>query len=246
LLLVLVLVTGCEVLFPLSGGDVGDDEGDDGEPMLDAQLPPRCLERPGVFFCDGFEDTPGPWSYVATGAGASVARTAEARTGASGITAIIATSGDTADVRVLTLGGLTTGDLYVRAWFMIRETSTNPIDHADLLKVSGTVEGVSVFVRQNELQVWNAMTTQGLGALTNAPRGQWFCLELHIAIDPTMGQLELFMDDQQLIQSALTETATTGGFGRLQVGIPHSEDAQGLLELAADDVSVGTARIGCS
>jgi hypothetical protein len=245
-------------------GDGGDDESDAGvipptdagiDPPPDAGKPdggtvisPLCPERPGVAFCDGFEDPDFTrWEYPVENNGTLTRSTAHAH---SGTTSLLATTGPPApgtEARWATtaLANQKSGDAWLRFydWLPGTVVVTQHFSVGVMSEIVMPYRGFELRIRPSFVDI-NATDTTFSGTL-EFPRDRWVCVELHVLIHPSAGIYEAYLDGMLAVRSPPVNTLPADGFTAAEVGVHYADPGQGPVEVYVDDVAVGTSRIPC-
>jgi hypothetical protein len=246
-------------------GDGGDDESDAGtiDTRPDAgatEVPdagnldagpvtsPLCPERPGVAFCDGFEDPDFTrWEYPVENNGTLTRSTAHAH---SGMTSLLATTGPPAagtEARwaTIALANQKSGDAWMRFYNWVPGTVvvTQHFSVGVMSEIVMPYRGFELRIRPSVVDI-NASDTVFPGTL-EFPRDRWVCVELHVLIHPSAGIYEAYLDGMLAVRSPPVNTLPADGFTAAEVGVHYADPAQGPVEVYVDDVAVGTSRIPC-
>jgi hypothetical protein len=229
--------------------DAGTDAGgaaaaDGGGPVVS----PLCPERPGMLFCDGFEDPNfSRWKYQVSHNGTLTRSTVHAH---SGTTSLLATTGPPAqltEARWATeaLAKQKSGDAWMRFYNWVPGTVV-VTEHFSVGVMSETPTPYGGFELRILPSLIDLNATNGVfqGAVS-FPRDRWVCVELHVFIDPSAGVYEAYLDGALAIRSPPTNTLPADGFTAAEVGVHFAGPSQGPVEVYVDDVVVGTSRIPC-
>lgn len=227
---------------PAGDAPAGDAPAGDA-PAGDAPLA-RCQDRPGVMFCDGFEDAGlAAWPDLR---GAIVQQTNLKYRGAGALQAMSNLPQDTAAATVRPFGSFTTGDIYLRAWFYV-PTGPAVISKVNLLDIyGGPGDGMVVLVDQNRLVVFAAPSATTLTTQLTVPRERWFCVELHVAVADAGGSVRLDVDGIERAAATNIRTRPDPGFSGLSVGTLFLAADQAPLTIYVDELALGTQPHGCS
>ena len=236
------------------GVDAGVDGGNASFPTLDSGVldggrTGPCADLPQALFCEDFEDPSfaGRWSYSIVMNGSLNRDTNTKRTGAASLRATTEAFGPEKQARwgAAVFGGQSSGDVWLRAYYYVPSTTvvTTHFSTAVMSEIQEPYEGfsVAVFPTSVNLASGNNFVTGGM----SFPRDRWVCIELHVAIDPTAGSVEAYLDGELATSWRDIDTLPAGGFTAAEVGIHYAEDSQGAVEVFVDDVAFGTARMPC-
>lgn len=197
----------------------------------------------GQVFCDNLESANlASWSDPPTGAAAWQTGTTHSGHGALQVT----TDGRQVSYIGTALDPVASGSIHARAWFyMPSDVALNKID---IYSLNGSDSGLVFLIDKNELRVYNAASggaTVTTGVL--APRDRWFCIEIHVAISPTAGAIQLDLDGEPVgaIRTGL-DTSPGGGYAHLSIGMSFVVRPQSAVTFYIDDVAAGVQPIGCS
>jgi len=248
-------------------GDGGEDDADAGgievprdagatEVPADAGNPdagtvvisPLCPERPGVAFCDGFEDPDfSRWEYPVEHNGMLTRSTAHAHSGTTSLLATTGppTEGTEARWATVALANQKSGDAWMRFYDWVPGTVvvTQHFSVGVMSEITMPYEGFELRIRPSLVDI-NASNTVFPGTL-EFPRDRWVCVELHVRIDPSAGIYEAYLDGMLAVRSPPLNTVPADGFTAAEVGIHYADPAQGPVQVYVDDVAVGTSRIPC-
>ncbi|HKP64729.1 MAG TPA: hypothetical protein VJV78_48665 [Polyangiales bacterium] len=209
---------------------------------------PLCPERPGMLFCDGFEDPSfARWAYTVSHNG-SVARSTARKH--SGTTALLATTGAAmqgTEARYATdvLAHQKSGDAWMRFYNYV-PSSVVVTQHFSIGVMSEMVtpyDGFELRILPSSVDI-NSSSGIYQGNVP-FPRDRWVCVELHVLIDATAGIYEAYLDGSVAVRSPLTNTLPADGFTAAEIGVHYAAKDQGPVEVYVDDVVVGNSRIPC-
>ncbi len=199
----------------------------------------------GATLCDGFED-PGlaPWFQNVTD-GTLIASTSPRYRGDASLRAQMDAVSATASAERTLDTPITAGTFYVRGYYYLPTGAFAYLQILKFLENGGTFGGVNVAV--------TADATPNLGALAETavgtapfPLDQWFCLQLEVVIDATLGSATLSVDGTAV--ATLTDVPTlpaTGSFSILGVGVEFADGAQATTNVFVDEVVLDVAPIAC-
>ena len=239
----------------LDAGPLPDAAVPDAGPLPDAGPPDAGPARdscwdshPGAIFCSGFE-TPdfADWpDRNEVDGSVSIAPTAHSGTGA--LLATTTSPDARAQVVFDGLGGLDSGDLWVRMW--MRASTGRNYNHLSILNTenAGGDRTLAFLLYYALPTLWETgdRSTNGPDPI---PRDRWVCVEMHVAIDDVAGRLEAWVDDPTRSRTMAVgpfDTRPTGGWAEVKLGIAgYGTDGQLASELLLDDFVVATAPVGC-
>lgn len=265
---------------PCGPGYVCDDarnrcvrEGDDAGATLDAMVDPPDAAQPDALpeldapvddpttacddllrdaiFCESFEDRSLLHWTVRESYDGVVGHTFDRAFRGSGALSARSTAAAGYAERIATVvGGVTDGDLYVRAYFYIPDGV--PLVHSNLLHVGGhrsrvTTEPLAGF---NVVDGFAAMYI-GAGnvslraALVMVPRDQWFCVQYQLQVDDVAGSARLWIDGVPAGEALDIDTRTDDPYVSLGAGIGWSALDQEPFEVAIDEIAVGRSPLPC-
>jgi hypothetical protein len=253
---------------PGDGGPLQPDAGQERDartPMPDAGPPdggPRIDAGPlttycGTFgvetlFCDGFEfEHPtalGPWAAprVSLGAWLSTVVYGPLVGEHSLESAVMAATGSEARLEGALSTSISAGDLWVRGLVRVYETAA--VQDLAMFELAGAT-GAQIQVRLGpEARIAAYLRTEAeatLGGTATVPRDDWSCIELHVELDDTLGAIEVFVDGASGGRWSGRDTAPTGGFDRVLVGVISTGPTQLATSLYFDELLVARERIPC-
>lgn len=235
-----------------AGGDAGSDGGAADSGVVAS---PKCLERPGAVFCDGFEE-PDPdfmlWSYETLTNGTVARSMTRALTGQWSLrSATTQGVGTQARLATLELKKQMSGDVWMRFYNWVPE-SVEIQQHFSIGIISEEDppwNGFELRILPGDIVDLNTssplMIVDGVTPKVTYTRDAWVCVEMHVFIDPVAGFYETYLDSLLAVTSPLTDTTTATGYSAAEVGVHYAPTGQGPVELFVDDVVVARARIGC-
>jgi hypothetical protein len=233
---VLVVAAGC--------GRAGFDPIGDGGAAGDGPISDGCSAHAAAIFCDGFEGGLAAWEIVD---GTPARTTALLHAGTGALEAAIQDQPEAATVQRLLPQINTLGELYLRGWFYAPSSfSFGQINVFNIDSAAGS--GVSIYTFNENLAVFRR-TGSETGGITGPPlpKDGWHCVELALVVADSGGRIALHVDGQNVIDQTNLDTLPTGGFDRLNVGIPFSGSAQvGPATVYLDDIVVDVTPIGCA
>jgi hypothetical protein len=226
---------------------------DGGPPDARPVDPTECDDRfAGALFCDGFEfvhpGMRGGWSFeLLEGTSQLATATEEVRVGARAARASIGTGSSRAAFGVEGLGPIDSGDLWLRGWILVPDTSI--------------LDAVSVLYLGNEtgseglgFQLWNGgRTAAWIGpemswrsSMDAVVAGEWQCLRMHVHVaDAPGGVYELFVGETMVARHEMIDTLVTGGFTTVEAGIEYSDATQAPITVYVDEVVLQRAQVPC-
>jgi hypothetical protein len=229
-----VLIAGC--------GRIGFD----GQPVdavigtIDA--PPPCPPRPGLLFCESFEETPA----LTTTAGMVDIDATRAHRGsrsqhaqATGI-----------NVPGWQLGGVlpyvTSGDLYVRWHVYVPSTIVNVnLASVHLVEMDTPFRGLIYGFQDGMAEVASSEASATSTSTIAVPRDRWVCAQMHVVIADTGGRIEGALDEQLIAPVLDIDTLPTGGFRNVHAGVFSTALATEPMEMWTDELAIGTQPIPC-
>lgn len=204
-------------------------------------------------FCDEFETgNLGNWTYPKLGANCVVEVTStRARAGLFAMHA--RTNAAAADSEACwaadILGERSSGDIWLRYYYFLPSTVqiTTYFSAGVMSAIVPPFDGFSMLVHPGELQIesMSGNFSQPVGQKTPFPRDRWVCVEHHVFIDKTLGEFEVYIDGVLAVSSGVTDTAASGGYRVMEMGVHYADPGQGPVEVWADDVLVDTQRMPC-
>lgn len=245
----------------------GDDSGAEVEPPTDAGtdggtaprdagaadggeiiVSPLCPERPGVAFCDGFEDPDlARWDYTVLNNGTLTRTTARVR---SGTASLLATTGPPAEGTVArwatkVLANQRSGDAWLRFynWVPGALVVTRHFSVGVMSELTVPYTGFALRILPARVEIGSG--NDAFPGTVTFPRDRWVCVELHVSIDPGVGVYEAYLDGALVASSPPMNTLPADGYTVAEVGVHYADPDQGPVEVYVDDVVVANTRIGC-
>jgi hypothetical protein len=207
------------------------------------------MSHPTALFCDGFEAPLNEtYAYSILDNGRAEATTTRAYRGSRALEVETLAINEFKSARwgMFFPSMIASGDLYIRAYYWI-SAGTQITDHASILT---TGYGVAPYPSAYVLLTPGEITLQSDGnsfTFTRGfPREQWTCLELHIAVDATNGQVDLNVDGIAAMTTPPTDTLAGQGYTGLDIGLHYATPAQAPVEMWIDELVVDVAPIGCN
>jgi len=203
-----------------------------------------------AIFCDGFDDTSlPPWADLSVeGAGSVGQSSSEAYRGARSCRSQISNGTDRASAVADTLGAISSGTLYLRAWYYLPSADTlTDVAFAILQEGAPPWHHVSFSATTgNNNALWvDGPDVQVRDTTSPIPRDTWFCLQVQIDVDDSAGAVTSWIDGVVSASATDLDTRPGAGYSLLLVGIPWSTGAQGPFTLYTDEVAVDTSPIPC-
>ena len=209
-----------------------------------------CPDVPGVLFCDSFEDGLSKWDYAIQSRGTVSVSTTVASNGSHALRAdtMASTSNERSMARQATtaLGHRTSGHLWARFFYYLPSyvNVTQKLSVGVLSEIEDPWLGFSVLIVPTGIGIESRATEQTIG--TVFPRDQWVCVEMHVQIDPSAGRFEFFLDGAGGLALNNRNTLPARGYTSFEVGVHYANFNQGPITAYADDVMLGTERLGCN
>jgi hypothetical protein len=221
------------------GGGVSD------APSGDSNTSPKaCNDRPGIFFCDGFESANlDAWSEH-YGNVMRQTTTVHSGTGALYAAGSSSSSPVSAGVGFQLSSPIQTGSLHFRAWFYASMIPSAGKVH--LFQFDGlTKNGVAFLVDQGMINVYSEPTPSTTITTSEMLQpNQWYCVEVHVDTSASNDAVRIELNGVQIGSSGTAPIAPpNGGYAGLSAGLPYL--INGDAQIYVDDVSAGTQPIGC-
>lgn len=133
-------------------------------------------------------------------------------------------------------------ELYYRFRFKIESQGDNSLDLLRLRTATGA--GIlSVFVSERgNLKIRNLVTAETISSTRTVSIVEWHELQLHVRIDGTSSETEVWLDDASIDALATTTTLGTTAIGRIQMG---DKNVGRLFDVRFDDVAASKTFIAC-
>ena len=242
-----------------AGADArGIDAGGIDAPASDSGAPPDaavgtvCAESvaASAYFCDGFEDGPGfaGWSRGTYEADGTASWTDEAYRGAGALRSQTTVETGRAAAASTFVPPIVDADLWLRAYYYFPSGWTMyHLDIGAVRTLTDPFQGIALALDSGELPyLYVDEESTAYRATAAAPRDEWICIELHVAVSDDLGSVELFVNGARVAQSPLDiDTLPPGGFGYLDVGVPYTDEGQDPATVMVDEVALGPSRIPC-
>ncbi|MDQ3037536.1 MAG: hypothetical protein M3Y87_34395 [Myxococcota bacterium] len=204
-----------------------------------------------AIFCESFEDRSMIHWTVREAYDGTVGHTfARAFRGVGSLTASSTAPGGYAERIATVVGGVTDGDLYVRAYVHIPEGAA--LDHSSLVHIGGhrsrtATEPLAGF---NAIGGFAAMYIGAGGLRMNEqlvalPRGVWFCMQYQLHVDDVAGSARLWIDGTPAGELLDIDTRTDSPYVSLGAGVAWSTLAQEPFEVAIDEIAIGRSPLPC-
>ena len=211
-----------------------------------ASLPLSCSD---YLVCSGFEGAADETPYQQKSDLLSVIGTANGQVhgGSLALRAATVQENDQATVE-FTLPGISSGDLYARAWILAPlGTVTGRIN---VLYLGSTAEdgGVDVNINGNgALDLYfRQRDVRSVSAAGVVPQTRWFCLQIHMKLDDSAGDVEAWVDGTRVVAgNGAQDTIPVGGVISYMTGINWTEAGQSTTTLYVDDVALHTSPVPC-
>ncbi len=239
---------------------VGSGSGDGGirppvDSMVNGDAPDSAalfdckMSHPTAMFCDGFEaPLDEVYSYSIIDNGRAEATTTRAYRGTK---ALEVETFDIAEYKSARWGvfypsEISTGDLYLRAYYWISST-TEITEQASILSSGYGVDPYpSTFVLLTPGTL-TLVSTEGTNTpfTVELPRDQWTCIELRITIEASAGTAAIAIDGLGTLTSVSTDTLPGAGYSGVDIGIHYATPNQAPVHMWIDEVIADIAPIGC-
>lgn len=208
-----------------------------------------CPDEPGVLFCDGFENGLGMWGHLHMRGSTAVSMDFE-RTGSYSMRASTSasTSNEQSQARrsVQVFGHRKSGELWARFYYYLPSSVvlTRKVSISVISEAEPPWLGFSVLITPTGLGL-ESLATERTISLTQFPRDQWVCVEMHVLVaPPSEGVFEYFLNGARII-GANMNTIPNQGYTNFELGVHYADYNQGSVTAYSDDVKLGTRRIGC-
>lgn len=241
---------------PVDAGDEPDAASPiDARPPIDAPVDDPTTEcddaLAGAFFCESFED---PsllfWRTREASSGSVGYSSARAWRGVGSLGATTSAGGGYAERLASVVGGVSEGDLYVRAYVFVPDGP--PLAHASILHVGGhrsrsTTEPLAGF---NAIDGFASMYVGAAGMHVNpqlvvVPRDTWFCVQFHLHVDDVAGVAEIWIDGEPAGELRDIDTRTDVPYETLGAGIAWSVLDQEPFEVSIDELALSHTPLPC-
>jgi hypothetical protein len=232
---------------PIDSGttDSGADSG------VDPRWTEDCPGVPGVLFCDDFEDNLAKWNYPVHMRGTTAVTMDYKRAGSYALRA--STSESTASVQSQARRGVkafdhrASGDLWARYYYYLPSsvTLTEKFSSGVISEYEDPFLGFSVLIFPDGVGLESRSTTRKITS-TTFPRNQWVCVEMHVQIHASAGLFEFYLNGTQITAITGLDTLPDQGYTSFEIGVHYANFNQGPLTVYADDVMLGTTRLGCN
>lgn len=233
---------------PVDGGEPPADSGGVDAPMPppDAGPPPATScdalrgARDDILFCDGLEAADfSPWEINSSN-GEQMSVTSPVHRGARAgrfDTTTVAT-GNRSYVQT-GWTGITSGDIYYRAWFYVPSTFTATNFALFVSSESASpYNGFGVHLRESNLLTFYAGET-GTNVYTTipVPRDAWWCLQAHVRVSSS-GSIDIAIDGVEAAARSGFDTQPARGYEGVGVGVAWTAGTQALPTIYVDEVAV--------
>lgn len=211
-----------------------------------------CPGVPSVLFCDEFEDGLTKWSYPVQYRGTATPSTDYKYKGSYALRADTMASTSSAQSKarqgVEAFGHRKSGDLWARYFYYLPDyvSLTKKISTAVISELEDPWLGFSVLIFPDGVGIESGDSSNKVS--TTFPRNQWVCVEMHVQIHASAGTFEFFMHGMPTAVTSLTglDTLPDKGYTSFEVGIHYTDFNQAAVTTYADDVKLGTSRLGCN
>ena len=209
-----------------------------------------CPGEPGVLFCDQYEDGLSKWSYSVITRGTALPSTNLSSKGSYSLRAdtMASTSSSQSQARqcVKAFGHRKSGDLWARYFYYLPSyiKLTDKFSTGVISEFEDPWLGFSVLIFPDGVGIESGLEYRKVN--TKFPPDQWVCVEMHVQIHDSAGMFEFFMNGTQIASLANIDTLPDQGYTSFDLGIHYANFNQGALTTYADDVKLGTTRLGCN
>jgi hypothetical protein len=211
-------------------GRFGFDPGADPGAGRDASAP---------LFADSFEGALDPWTALGT---VSVSGGPPAPVEGTSMLVAQAGSAESARAEVELAAPVTTGSLFVRAYYYL--PSGYPITDVSILEIAQAGDNLAL-TNTPEIGVYTAIDPPESGVSTYVlPRDVWTCVEARVGLADATGTWDVWVDGA-LRHSVADLDTIEGGIDQLYVGITWNGPDQVPTTVYVDAVVADTFRIGC-
>jgi hypothetical protein len=204
-----------------------------------------------AIFCESFEDRSLLHWTVRESYDGTVTHTFDrAFRGAGALTASSTAPAGYAERIATVVGGVSDGDLYVRAYVYIPEGM--PLVHSSLVHVGGhrTRVATEPLAGFNAVDGFAAMYIGAGGVslrdrLVTLPRNEWFCMQYELHIDDVAGSARIWIDGVLAGEALDIDTHNESPYESLGAGIAWSALDQEPFEVAIDEIAIGRSPLPC-
>jgi hypothetical protein len=209
-----------------------------------------CPGLPSVLFCDEFEDGLTKWNYSVINRGTATVSTNFKSKGSYALRAdtMASTSNSQSQARqgVKAFGHRKSGDLWARYFYYLPSyvSVTQKFSTAVISEYEEPWLGFSVLIFPDGIGIESLSTSKKVN--TTFPRDQWVCIEMHVQIDPLAGTFEFFMNGTHITSLVGMDTLPDQGYTSFELGVHYANFNQAAITTYADDVKLGTVRLGCN
>ena len=209
-----------------------------------------CPGVPSVLFCDDFEDGLTKWNYSVLNRGTAIPSTNYASNGVNSLRAdtMASTSNSQSKARqgVEAFGHRKSGDLWGRYFYYLPNyvSITQKVSTGVISELEDPWLGFSVLILPDGVGIESGATSKKVS--TAFPRNQWVCIEMHVQIHASAGTFEFFINGMPMAALTGLDTLPDQGYTSFEVGVHYANFNQGAITSYADDVKLGTSRLGCN
>jgi hypothetical protein len=200
--------------------------------------------HPGELACLDFEDSslPIPSLVLAGQTGTAVYDATSSAVGMQSVK-ISTGAGSNYVIELRVDPPITAGQVHLRAMFWL-PSGVDPASYVVLMEANDpqAARKISFDWRPNDFGI-NASSAANYG-MSQLPKDRWFCAELSIDVDPTMGSARLTIDGALAASVEQVDTTLGSGLVRYRVGLNEGVGNPS-LEIHVDDFVVATEPIGC-
>lgn len=208
-----------------------------------------CPGVPSVLFCDQFEDGLTKWSYSVQTRGTATVSTSYKYDGSYSLRAdtMASTSTSQSQARqgVKAFGHRKAGHLWARFFYYLPSyvNLTQKFSTGVISELEDPWLGFSVLIFPDGVGIESGGTANKV--TTTFPRNQWVCIEMHVQIHASAGTFEFFMNGNPISSLTGLDTLPDKGYTSFELGVHYANFNQGAITTYADDVKLGTSRLGC-
>jgi hypothetical protein len=218
---------------------------------VDPRWTEDCPGVPSILFCDDFEDSLVKWSYPVHVRGSTAVTTDYKRMGSYALRA--STSASTATEQsqarrgVRAYGGRKSGDLWARYYYYLPSSVTlsNRFSSGVISEYADPFFGFSLMIYPDGVGIESGAISRKT-TTTTFPRDQWVCVEMHVQIHASAGLFEFYMNGSPAIALKNLDTLPEQGYTSFEIGVHYAPFNEGAITVYADDVKLGTSRVGCN
>jgi hypothetical protein len=208
-------------------------------------------ELAAAIACSGFEseDVGSGWTETTTIGSAAVERTTEEAHIGRGALRARSFGADSVGVVSREFDAVRSGTLYLRAHvFVPADVPTDTINIFFLgdQPAPDPFTGFDINIADGVPQLFSPQLDparqDGAGEI---PRDEWFCFRAELRVSDTEGSIELFVEDESVLQVAAIDTLPDDGVHLFRAGVDWSSEQTDPFEMYLDDVALSTEPIAC-